>query len=89
MNIERMIIAIGLTIGLIVLAACTDSPNKSVPTPFAIPTWVTPVVEISEPKGPEAPDFALLSATGKTVSLGDVLDGRDAAVIIFYRGRIF
>lgn len=81
-----MIAAICLTIGLIALTACTASPDKSVQTPFAIPTWVTPVMEISEPKRPEAPAFALMSATGKTVSLGELLDGRDAAVIIFYRG---
>jgi hypothetical protein len=67
-------------------------------TPTAADTGVssqavsTPVVDASfpdepiDPDGPLAPDFTLTSATGQPVSLADLLEGRDATVIVFYRG---
>jgi peroxiredoxin len=37
--------------------------------------------------GDAAPDFALVdSITGKTVSLGSLLGGHSAALIVFHRG---
>lgn len=38
------------------------------------------------PEVPLAPEFTLTSAAGVSVSLVDLLRGRDAAVVVFYRG---
>ncbi|MFQ6026731.1 MAG: hypothetical protein ACE5Q6_04355 [Dehalococcoidia bacterium] len=37
-------------------------------------------------EGDLAPDFALPNARGQTVNLGQLLEGQDALVLVFYRG---
>ena len=55
-----------------------DGPTAS-PTPVRIP-------EIVELQDQLAPAFTLTSAAGVSISLADLLEGRKAAVIVFYRG---
>ena len=49
------------------------------PTATAIPT------ETPEPEAPQAPDFSLPTGTGERHTLDDLLAGRDALVLVFYR----
>ena len=80
---------------LVILAvACgptLEAPDLT-PTPFIIevdptasPTAVV-VPEAVEVQDHLAPAFTLTSAAGVSVSLADLLEGREAAVIVFYRG---
>ncbi len=54
----------------------TDTP---LPSPTVVPT------EIPEPEAPQAPDFSLSTGTGERHTLDDLLAGRDALVVVFYR----
>jgi len=77
-------VALFATVGT---AACSSTPATPIAT--AIPIAATLTVEVpvlDGPDGPLAPDFTLTSATGEAVSLTDLLEGRDATVIVFYRG---
>ena len=60
----------------IVTPSPTDTP---LPSPTAVPT------ETPEPEAPQAPDFSLSTGTGERHSLDDLLAGRDALVVVFYR----
>jgi hypothetical protein len=75
------------------LAISCGSPPPLIPTatPFVIDVGpsatpvATPTLDVA-PDSPLAPEFTLMSAAGVSVSLADLLRGRDAAVVVFYRG---
>jgi cytochrome oxidase Cu insertion factor (SCO1/SenC/PrrC family) len=92
-----LVMALVAVIAAVSAAACSSSPATpaATVTSIAADTGVssqavsTPVVDASFPDDPDvplAPDFTLTSATGQPVSLADLLEGRDATVIVFYRG---
>lgn len=63
-------------------AACgSDAPAADTTTQAA-----SPERSASTPTRPMAPDFSLPSAFGNTVTLDDLLEGSNAAVLVFYRG---
>ncbi len=86
-TLTLMLAAVAL-LAAVAAAACSSSPAAPLADASSFPTaeGFTPTVEASVPDGPLAPDFALTSATGQSVSLADLLDGREATVIVFYRG---
>lgn len=65
----------------------TSTPFAIDAGPTASPTAV-PVPEVVEIQDHLAPAFTLTSAAGVSVSLVDLLEGREAAVIVFYRGFV-
>ena len=81
-------IALVTAVTALVTAACGSSADAPLADVSSFPTSVgfTPTVEASVPDGPLAPDFSLTSVAGQSVSLTDLLDGREATVIVFYRG---
>ncbi len=86
----KPIFSLALVALLAVLFAAGCNSGSAAPVAdaslFGTPVSVTPTVEASVPESALAPDFTLASATGESVSLGDLLDGREAVVIVFYRG---
>ncbi len=64
------------------------SPTPTVPAPSPTPTLApTPSGQPDPPRvGSMAPGFALTSALGDRVTLDQLLEGRDAVVVVFYRG---
>ena len=85
------ILVAGLSAALAI--SCGSPPPSSIPTatPFVIDVGpsatpvATPTLDVA-PDSPLAPDFTLTSSSGVSVSLADLLRGRDAAVVVFYRG---
>ena len=61
--------------------AAAQTPPTSTPTVAA--STATPV---ATPESLRAPEFSLPSADGGTVSLSGLLDGKDGAALVFYRG---
>ena len=59
-------------------AATAQTPPTSTPTATAPPS--------ATPESLRAPEFSLPSADGGTVSLSGLLDGKDGAALVFYRG---
>lgn len=66
--------------------AAAPTPMPSTPTPLVVDAVPTPTVEVSASEGMLAPEFTLASDSGETVSLAGLLGGREAVVIVFYRG---
>ena len=64
------------------------SPTPTVAAPSPTPTLApTPSGQPDPPRvGSMAPGFSLTSALGDHVSLDELLEGRDAVVVVFYRG---
>ena len=75
------------------LAGCSEESPTAVPTLAPSPTGTnTPSLTATsiptktpEPEAPQAPDFSLPTGTGEEYTLDDLLAGRDALVIVFYR----
>ena len=86
---------VGMAVSVLVLAACsTDTIPEIEPAPTAAPTVsaapaptaVPSVKATSVPQRDIAPDFTLADGSGGSLSLDMLVDGRAAAVIVFYRG---
>ena len=69
-------------------ATPVPSPTPTVPVSSSSPTLVpTPSAQPDPPGGgSKAPGFSLTSALGDRVTLADLLEGREAVVVVFYRG---
>ena len=61
-----------------VTAAAAQTPPTATPTAAA--------VAAATPESLRAPEFSLPAADGGTVSLSGLLDGKDGAALVFYRG---
>ena len=61
----------------VTVAATAQTPPTSTPTVAA---------STATPESLRAPEFSLPSADGGTVSLSGLLDGKDGAALVFYRG---
>ncbi len=66
----------------------SPTPTPTVPLPSPTPTLVpTPSGQPDPPRvGDMAPGLSLTSALGDRVTLDELLEGRDAVVVVFYRG---
>ena len=73
------VVAFALALAVSAAACGSDAPAADTTTQAASP-------ERSAPTQPMAPDFSLPSAFGNTVTLDDLLEGSNAAVLVFYRG---
>lgn len=62
--------------------APTATPSA---TPTPLPTATLIPTETPEPAAPQAPDFSLPTGTGERYTLDDLLAGREALVLVFYR----
>ena len=62
------------------VAAAQTSPTS---TPTVAASTATPA---ATPESLRAPEFSLPAADGGTVSLSGLLDGKDGAALVFYRG---
>ena len=66
----------------------TVAPTAQAAVPKIAPSpTVAPTAQVVEaPQGEVAPDFTLPTGSGGTLSLDGLVSGRDAAVVVFYRG---
>ena len=81
----------------VIIAGCSGETPTATPTPVPsltptpsptdtpLPTVTTAPTETPEPEAPQAPDFSLPTGTGERYTLDDLLAGREALVIVFYR----
>ena len=67
------------------LAPTRASTPSSTATPTPVPSPTATVAPTPTPEPPQAPDFSLSTGTDERYSLDDLLTGRDALVIVFYR----
>ena len=65
--------------------ATPSATNTPLATATALPAATAVPTETPEPEAPQAPDFSLPTGTGERYTLDDLLGGRDALVIVFYR----
>ena len=93
-RVSILFIAVLAAIVFIIAGCGADSPTAtSAPTftPTAVPTDtpLPPATAVPtatpEPELPQAPDFSLSTGTGEWYSLDDLLVGREALVLVFYR----
>ena len=102
MRLLRAGVLSAAVLALVLLAGCgsdLDAPELNPPASTgskpeasegkAAPELNLPASTGSKPEASEgkaAPDFSLPASTGTFVSLSQLLSGRDAAVLVFYRG---
>ena len=71
-------------------ATSVPSPTPTPPVPVPSPTPTLTPTPSGQPDPPQvgsmAPGFSLTSALGDRVTLEELLEGRDAVVVVFYRG---
>ena len=65
-------------------ASTAQTPPTSTPSAAAVATATAP--PSATPESLRAPEFSLPAARGGTVSLSGLLDGKDGAALVFYRG---
>ena len=66
------------------VAAAAQTPPTTTVTAAAVATATAP--PSATPESLRAPEFSLPAARGGTVSLSGLLDGKDGAALVFYRG---
>ena len=65
-------LALAALLGVLITVACGSEPQATEERP--------------DPNEEQAPSFELPAARGGMMSLSQLLDGRDALVLVFYRG---
>lgn len=79
---KALIIAIVCAAAVGGLAACGSGQD----TPETAAVATVAATPSGTPQPLRAPEFSLQSADGSTVSLSALLDGREGAALVFYRG---